>query len=198
MDGNEGHCHATVVSVLADITDIKDSERRLWELAHHDPLCDLPNRLLFNARLEHAIQRAHRTSTQLGLLFVDLDRFKNINDSMGHQTGDDLLKDVARRLQSVVHEDDTVARLGGDEFVILLEDIPDANSARRIASRIIDCLSDPVSAGGKSLVVTASIGISLYPADGEDPETLLVEEGGFALGQLTEMQIGRASCRDRV
>jgi diguanylate cyclase (GGDEF)-like protein/PAS domain S-box-containing protein len=161
------------VSVFADITDIKDSERRLWELAHHDPLCDLPNRLLFNARLEHAIQRAHRTSTRLGLLFVDLDRFKNINDSMGHQVGDELLKDVARRLQSAVHEDDTVARLGGDEFVILLEDIPDANSARRIASRIIECLSDPVAAGGKSLVVTASIGISLYPADGEDPETLL-------------------------
>jgi diguanylate cyclase (GGDEF)-like protein/PAS domain S-box-containing protein len=164
---------AGYVSVFADITDIKDSERRLWELANHDPLCDLPNRLLFNARLEHAIQRAHRTSTQLGLLFIDLDRFKNINDSMGHQTGDELLKDVARRLQSAVHEDDTVARLGGDEFVILLEDIPDANSARRIANRIIERLADPVTAGGKSLVITASIGISLYPGDGHDPETLL-------------------------
>jgi len=161
------------VSVFADITDIKDSERRLWELAHHDPLCDLPNRLLFNARLEHAIQRAHRTSTQLGLLFIDLDRFKNINDSMGHQAGDELLQEVARRLQSAVHEDDTVARLGGDEFVVLVEDIPDANAARRIANRIIERLADPVTTGGRSLVVTASIGISLYPGDGHDPETLL-------------------------
>ncbi len=161
------------VSVFADITDLKDSERRLWELAHHDPLSDLPNRLLLNARLEHAIQRAHRTSGRLGLLFIDLDRFKNINDSMGHQTGDELLRDVSRRLRAAVHEDDTVARLGGDEFVILLEDIPDANSARRIADRIIERLSEPVNAGDKSLVVTASIGISLYPEDGQDPETLL-------------------------
>ncbi len=119
------------------------------------------------------MQRAHRTSTKLALLFIDLDRFKNINDSMGHQVGDELLRDVSRRLQAAVHEDDTVARLGGDEFVVLLEDIPDANVSRRIANRIIERLSDPVTVRGKSLVVTASIGVSLYPEDGQDSETLL-------------------------
>ena len=164
---------STYVSVFADITDIKNSERKLWQLAHHDALSNLPNRLLLNARLDHAMQRAHRTSTKLALLFIDLDRFKNINDSMGHQVGDELLRDVSRRLQSAVHEDDTVARLGGDEFVVLLEDIPDANVSRRIANRIIERLSDPVTVRGKSLVVTASIGISLYPEDGQDSETLL-------------------------
>ena len=164
---------STYVSVFADITDIKNSERKLWQLAHHDALSNLPNRLLLNARLDHAMQRAHRTSTKLALLFIDLDRFKNINDSMGHQVGDELLRDVSQRLQSAVHEDDTVARLGGDEFVVLLEDIPDANVSRRIANRIIERLSDPVTVRGKSLVVTASIGISLYPEDGQDSETLL-------------------------
>jgi diguanylate cyclase (GGDEF)-like protein/PAS domain S-box-containing protein len=164
---------STYVSVFADITDIKNSERKLWQLAHHDALSNLPNRLLLNARLDHAMQRAHRTSTKLALLFIDLDRFKNINDSMGHQVGDELLRDVSRRLQAAVHEDDTVARLGGDEFVVLLEDIPDANVSRRIANRIIERLSDPVTVRGKSLVVTASIGVSLYPEDGQDSETLL-------------------------
>ena len=169
---NDGRL-STYVSVFADITDIKNSERKLWQLAHHDALSHLPNRLLLNARLEHAMQRAHRTSKKLALLFIDLDRFKNINDSMGHQVGDELLRDVSRRLQSAVHEDDTVARLGGDEFVVLLEDIPDANVSQRIANRIIERLSDPVTVRGKSLVVTASIGVSLYPEDGQDPETLL-------------------------
>ena len=161
------------VSVFADITDTKDSERKLWQLAHHDPLSNLPNRLLLNARLEHAMQRANRTSTRLALLFIDLDRFKNINDSLGHQVGDELLKAVSHRLQTSVHEDDTVARLGGDEFVVLLEDIPDANGVRLIANRIIERLSNPIAVRGKSLVVTASVGISLYPRDAEDPETLL-------------------------
>jgi diguanylate cyclase (GGDEF)-like protein/PAS domain S-box-containing protein len=161
------------VSVFADITDIKDSERKLWQLAHHDPLSSLPNRLLLNARLEHAIQRAHRASTSLALLFIDLDRFKNINDSLGHQAGDELLKTVSDRLRASVHEDDTVARLGGDEFVILLEGIPDANSVRMIANRILERLTDSISVRGRSLVVTASIGISLYPQDAQDPDTLL-------------------------
>ena len=161
------------VSVFADITDIKDSERKLWKLAHHDALSNLPNRLLLNARMEHAIQRAHRVSSGLAVLFIDLDRFKNINDSMGHQVGDEVLRDIARRLQSAVHEDDTVARLGGDEFVILLEDIRDANAARRIANRVIERLAEPVTIRGMSLAATASIGISLYPDDGQDPESLL-------------------------
>ena len=161
------------VSVFADITDTKDSERKLWQMAHHDALSDLPNRLLLNARLEHAVQRAHRTDTSIGVMFIDLDRFKNINDTLGHQVGDELLQEVARRLRSSVKEDDTVARLGGDEFVVVTEGIADANCARLIAQRIIERLSIPVTISGKTLFATASIGISLYPQDATAPETLL-------------------------
>ena len=161
------------VSVFADITDTKDSERKLWQMAHHDALSNLPNRLLLNARLEHAVQRAHRTGTSVAVLFIDLDRFKNINDTLGHQVGDELLKDVADRLRTSVKEDDTVARLGGDEFVVVAEGIADANSAHLIAERIIERLSIPVEIRGKALFATASIGISLYPQDATAPETLL-------------------------
>jgi diguanylate cyclase (GGDEF)-like protein/PAS domain S-box-containing protein len=161
------------VSVFADITDIKESEHKLWHLAHHDALCNLPNRLLLNARLEHALQRAHRNSTQLALLFIDLDRFKNINDSLGHQAGDELLQEISKRLQGSVHEDDTVARLGGDEFVVLIEGVPDANAAHRIADRIIERIADPLVLRDKPIVATASIGISVYPGDAQDAETLL-------------------------
>ncbi len=161
------------VSVFADITDSKESEHKLWQLAHHDALSNLPNRLLLTARLEHAIQRAHRTAGNLALLFIDLDRFKNINDSLGHRAGDELLQEIADRLQSGVHEDDTVARLGGDEFIVLLEDLPDANSAQRIADRIAGSLAQPLTVRGKSLVMTASIGISLYPKDADDTESLM-------------------------
>jgi len=170
--GNDGKV-SSYISVFADITETKNSERKLWQLAHHDPLSNLPNRLLLSARLEHAMQRAHRTGASIALLFIDLDRFKNINDSLGHQVGDELLKAISHRLQTSVHEDDTVARLGGDEFVVLLEDIRDANTVRMIGNRLIERLSDPVTVRGKSLVVTASIGISLYPEDAQDSETLL-------------------------
>ena len=161
------------VSVFADITDIKESERKLWQLAHHDALSHLPNRLMLAARLEHALHRAHRHDGHVALLFIDLDRFKNVNDSLGHQAGDELLKEVARRLVSSVHEDDTVARLGGDEFVVLLEDIPDANAALRIAERLLGRLCDSLVIAERTLFVTASIGISLYPEDAETPELLL-------------------------
>ncbi|MCG6966089.1 MAG: EAL domain-containing protein [Chromatiaceae bacterium] len=164
---------SSYVSVFADITETKDSEHKLWQLAHHDALSNLPNRLLLNARLEHAMQRAHRTSGGLALLFIDLDRFKNINDSLGHQVGDELLCKIAARLRAAVHEDDTVARLGGDEFVVLLDDVAEPNDARRIAERIIERISEPVSISGRSLVTTASLGISLYPGDAQDPNTLL-------------------------
>ena len=161
------------VSVFADISDSKQSERKLWHLAHHDALSDLPNRLLLSARLEQAMRRARRNSAGLAVLFIDLDRFKNINDSLGHQAGDELLRIVSTRLQAVMLQRDTVARLGGDEFVVLLEDISDPGDTRRIAERIIQQLSQPVELCGKSLVVTASVGISLYPGDAQDPESLL-------------------------
>lgn len=170
---DKGNKLSSHVSVFADISDTKETERKLWQLAHHDTLSNLPNRLLLTARLQHAIQRAHRTSGNIAVLFIDLDRFKNINDSLGHQAGDRLLQEIANRLKAGVHEDDTVARLGGDEFVVLLEDLPDANSAQRIADRIAGSLAQPITLRGKSIVMTASIGISLYPKDAEDTESLM-------------------------
>jgi diguanylate cyclase (GGDEF)-like protein/PAS domain S-box-containing protein len=161
------------VSVFADISDTKRSERKLWHLAHHDALSDLPNRLLLSARLEQAIRHASRYSSGLALLFIDLDHFKNINDSLGHQAGDQLLRTVSARLQGLMQQGDTVARLGGDEFVVLLEDITDPADAQRVAERVIDELSRPVVLCGKSLVTTASIGISIYPGDARDPDSLL-------------------------
>ncbi|MCB1772006.1 MAG: EAL domain-containing protein [Gammaproteobacteria bacterium] len=169
-DNGEVHRY---VSVFADITDIKESERKLWQLAHHDALSQLPNRLMLGARLDHAVQRAHRHGERVALLFIDLDRFKNVNDSLGHQVGDELLKEVAGRLVSSVHEDDTVARLGGDEFVILLEDIPHANAALRVAERLLKRLGESLVVADRTLFVTASIGISLYPEDAETPDLLL-------------------------
>ena len=161
------------VSVFADISDIKDSERKLWQLAHHDALSHLPNRLMLSARLEHAVHLAHRTQQRLALLFIDLDRFKNVNDSLGHHVGDELLKQVAARLASAVEEGDTVARLGGDEFVVLLEDIEGANTALRAAERLLHLLDTPIEVANKPLFATASIGISLYPEDATTPDTLL-------------------------
>jgi diguanylate cyclase (GGDEF)-like protein/PAS domain S-box-containing protein len=161
------------VSVFADITDVKESERKLWQLAHHDALTNLPNRLMLGARLEHAVQRAHRTGHRLAFLYIDLDHFKNINDSLGHHAGDELLKMVAERLASAVHEDDTIARLGGDEFVVLIEDIPDASSALRVAERLLKVLQDAFVIAGKTLFVTSSVGVSMYPGDADAPNTLL-------------------------
>ncbi len=161
------------VSVFADISDTKRSERELWHLAHHDALSDLPNRLLLSARLEQAIRHASRYSSMLALLFIDLDHFKNINDSLGHQAGDELLRIVSERLQGSVQQGDTVARLGGDEFVVLLEDIADPADAQGVAERVLAHLSQPVTLCGKSLVVTASIGISIHPGDARDPDSLL-------------------------
>ncbi|WP_164513279.1 putative bifunctional diguanylate cyclase/phosphodiesterase [Thiosocius teredinicola] len=168
----DGRAH-THVAVFADITDTKDSEKKLWQMAHYDALSNLPNRLLLNIRLEHAIARAQRAGSQAAVLFIDLDRFKNINDSLGHQAGDELLQVVAQRLRDAVHSDDTVARLGGDEFVILLEDLKDADALRRVAERINKTLSDPIQLRGKSLVATASIGIGRYPDDARDAESLV-------------------------
>ena len=161
------------VSVFADITDVKESQRKLWQLAHHDALTNLPNRLMLGARLEHAVRRAHRTGHRFALLYIDLDHFKNINDSLGHHAGDELLKVVSGRLASAVHEDDTIARLGGDEFVVLIEDIPDANSALRVAERLLQVLGNAFVIADKTLFVTSSVGVSMYPEDADAPDTLL-------------------------
>ncbi len=161
------------VSVFSDISKIKHSQEQLDFIAHHDPLTNLPNRLLFNDRLDHALQRAERENKQIALLFLDLDRFKNINDSLGHPVGDAVLLNVAERLTNLVRKEDTVARLGGDEFILLVESVTDAQDVAQLAQKIIQTFNRPFHIKGHELHITVSAGISLYPRDGEDNATLI-------------------------
>lgn len=159
--------------VFSDITRVKQSAQKLEHLAHHDPLTDLPNRMLLNARLKHAIEHATRSGVSLALLFLDLDRFKNINDVYGHPFGDELLRQVASRLRDCVRLDDTVARLGGDEFVVLLEEVKEPHSAVLVAEKIQLALNQPFAIEQREQFVTASIGISVFPRDGGDAAELI-------------------------
>jgi len=160
-------------ALFSDITELKESEERIRHLAYYDALTGLPNRRLLEDRLRVALAHAHRNRRQLALLFVDLDRFKRINDTLGHEVGDQLLVAIAQRLRDGVREDDTVARMGGDEFIVVLSDIENPEHAVQIARRLIDSLKTPVFVGGSELVVTTSIGISIYPDDSEDAALLL-------------------------
>ena len=177
----------SVLAIVRDITDRKNSEARIYNLAYYDELTELPNRQLFSQSLERTIAIAQRDGQQFAVLFVDLDRFKRINDTLGHSVGDELLKEVARRLESCTRSTDSVARLdatgdsgiklarlGGDEFVIKLYGIDNVNAVSAIASRIISVLTPPFTCGGHQFVVTPSIGIALYPQDGETGEELLM------------------------
>jgi diguanylate cyclase (GGDEF)-like protein/PAS domain S-box-containing protein len=168
----DGHPNG-FVGVFADITSIKQTEEQLTHLAHHDALTGLPNRLLFNARLDQSIRHAERNQEMLAVIFIDLDRFKNINDSLGHPAGDHMLKELAGRLLKLVRRDDTVARLSGDEFVVLLEAIGNADHAVLGVEKLMQAFADPVKIGESEVRVTASIGLSLYPQDGDDSATLL-------------------------
>ena len=153
--------------------DIDAGHERLRQWAESDPLTNLPNRARLRTRLVEAIDHARRDGRQRALLFIDLDRFKNINDSLGHAVGDELLIQVARRLSGAVRAGDTVGRLGGDEFVILLEQLGHADQAAQVAQALLDAASGQYAVAGHELAVTPSIGIAVYPADGEDAETLL-------------------------
>jgi len=156
-----------------DVTDWKRAEERLVELAHFDQLTGLPNRILFQDRLRQALPQASRTGKLVALLFLDLDRFKLVNDSLGHTVGDLLLKEVASRLTHCVRKSDTVARLGGDEFTVLLTNITSVHDAAKVAQKILDDFSRPFGLQGPELFVTPSIGITLYPFDGDDIDLLL-------------------------
>ncbi|MBT0961463.1 two-component system response regulator [Denitromonas iodatirespirans] len=171
--------------VFSDITSVKQSAQQLEHLAHHDPLTDLPNRMLLNARLNHAIEHATRSGTALAVLFVDLDRFKNINDVYGHPFGDQLLRQVAERLRACVRLDDTVARLGGDEFVVLLEDVKEPYGAVLVAEKIQLSLNQPFAIEMREQFVTASIGISLFPRDGQEAADL-IRNADAAMYQVKE------------
>lgn len=173
------------VGVFSDISAIKEAEQKLHHLAHHDPLTDLPNRLLFEARLEHALKRAMRNNTKVGVLFLDLDRFKNINDSLGHPVGDQVLGMVAQRLTRCLRGGDTLARLGGDEFTIVLEDINEDQDAAVVAEKLLGSFRKSCLLDDNEIFVTASIGIALYPADGLDV-TSLVKHADTAMYRAKE------------
>jgi diguanylate cyclase (GGDEF)-like protein/PAS domain S-box-containing protein len=160
-------------SLFSDISKLKESEEHIRSLAYYDPLTNLPNRRLFTDRLGVAIAHAHRSQSRMAVMFVDLDRFKQINDSLGHAAGDALLQAVALRLLDAVREDDTVARMGGDEFVIMLSDVNELDSVVACARRITEAMAQTVQHEHQALQVSCSIGISLYPDDGDDIETLL-------------------------
>jgi diguanylate cyclase (GGDEF)-like protein/PAS domain S-box-containing protein len=161
------------VMVFRDVSEARAAELKLSHLAHHDILTDLPNRTLLIDRLNQAIALAQRHGDQVGVLFLDLDRFKPINDSLGHAIGDKLLQEVSRRLVATVRRSDTVSRHGGDEFVVLLPEVRHFTNAARHAETIHKALSAPHAIANHDLRVSVTIGISMSPNDGEDAETLI-------------------------
>jgi len=161
------------VALFSDISSVKEAMQQIDFLAHHDALTRLPNRTLFHDRLSHGLDRAQREDRPLALLYLDLDRFKNVNDTLGHPVGDELLQEVARRMTGAIRAGDTLARLGGDEFVLLLEDDASAQQAAVVARKMLELFAAPICIAHHKLMLTASIGISLYPGDGEDADTLL-------------------------
>ena len=152
---------------------LRQNEARLNYLAYHDTLTDLPNRALFQDRLEHALARARRFGSQLALLIIDIDRFKNFNDSLGHEMGDQVLWKVACQLRNGLREVDTLARIGGDEFVIVMENVASQADVITVAKKVLSLLVQPISLRAHQLFLTASIGISLYPQNGEDVSSLM-------------------------
>jgi diguanylate cyclase (GGDEF)-like protein/PAS domain S-box-containing protein len=174
-----------IVANQRDITERKAFQEQLTHQAYHDALTGLPNRSLFQSRLEMALARANRHRRTIAVLFLDLDRFKVINDSLGHETGDELLVAVAQRLQAAVRGEDTVARMSGDEFTVLLEEVEDEADAARVARRMIDDIRQPIDLGGHQVFVGASIGIALS-RDGEDRAEDLLRDADLAMYRAKE------------
>jgi diguanylate cyclase (GGDEF)-like protein len=162
-----------LVAVVRDITERTYAEEQIKHLAYHDALTGLPNRLLFKDRVTVALSHAQRNNSRLAVLFLDLDRFKVINDSLGHNVGDQLLQEVAARVQACLRDSDTVARLGGDEFTILLPNLIASDDAAPVAQKILDSIRAPFHIEERELFTSTSIGISLYPEDAADAETLI-------------------------
>ncbi len=161
-----------VVLLLRDISQQREEERKLAFQAIHDPLTELPNRILFNDRLTLALTAAARRKQMIAVLMLDLDHFKEVNDTLGHAAGDLLLKSVGNRLFKLLRKSDTIARIGGDEFIVLLPDILRVEMAVRVAGRIQRALKRALNVGERKIPVSASIGIAVYPGDGENAETL--------------------------
>jgi len=161
------------VATFADITEAKTREARIQHMAHHDFLTGLPNRFLLSDRFRQVAAAAQRNDTRFALLFVDLDRFKNVNDTLGHAVGDQLLRDVAARLAAMVRGTDTISRQGGDEFLVLLGEIETPEAVAQVARKLIQALSEPFLLEGHQITVTPSIGIAVSPEDGSDLDALL-------------------------
>lgn len=169
-----------VIEIYRDISEntrlleqLHEEQARLHQLAHHDQLTGLPNRTLFLDRLEQVRLQAQRNRASFALLFIDLDRFKEINDTLGHHVGDAVLREVSRRLSCCIRASDTLARMGGDEFTIIMSPLPDSDDAAVLAQKLIDCIAPPYLLGEQQLFITTSIGISIYPQDGNSADTLI-------------------------
>jgi len=160
------------VAIFSDITVARENEQRLEHLAFYDPLTNLPNRVLFQDRLQQVISRAVRNQEMAAIMFLDLDRFKSINDTLGHKAGDELLIEVGERLANCVRSSDTVARLGGDEFTVIVPDVTDVHHISSVAQKIIEAVAIPFTLEGQEVFVTTSIGISVYPMGGKTVEAL--------------------------
>ncbi len=160
-------------ALVRDITERKTWENRIYSLAYSDSLTGLPNRLLLRDRLEQAIASAQRNRSLVGVLFVDLDHFKAVNDSYGHHAGDQLLREIGERAKDCVREIDTVCRLGGDEFVLVLPDLRETGDAGAVARKLVAALSAPYAIEGRELAITPTVGVSIYPHHGADADTLI-------------------------
>jgi diguanylate cyclase (GGDEF)-like protein len=182
---------ARTAELQAEVHERRNAEARLDHLAHHDPLTSLPNRLMFTEHLKKSISNAARGERRLAVLFIDLDRFKEVNDTLGHAFGDKLLVEVTHRLVTRLRAGDTLARIGGDEFICILEDIKDAAEAGYTADKLIELLVEPFQILEHELYIDASIGICIYPADGEDVDTL-VRNADTAMYQAKEHGRGRS------
>jgi len=168
---NEGNL-TNYVSLFSDISERKAAEEHMHNLAHYDPLTGLPNRILLADRLQQAISATRREKSHMALMFIDLDKFKPVNDTLGHHIGDLMLKEVAKRMLECLRESDSAARIGGDEFVVLLPLIEEAADAVAVAEKIRTALNQPFIIAGHSLSISSSIGVAVYPEHGSDEKSL--------------------------
>lgn len=180
------------IETLRDITEQREAKEAIRNLAFHDPLTGLPNRLLFKDRLALAISNGDRNARKIAVMFLDLDRFKHINDTFGHDTGDLLLKATAQRLTAILRKSDTIARMGGDEFLLVLPEMAASNCVDVVAEKILRAFSEPFTLNGHKISVTTSIGIAVYPHDGKDIETLLKMAD---MAMYEAKKAGRNKCR---
>ena len=163
----------SILSLAQDVSSRIQAEERLQYMATHDGLTGLPNSVLLNDRLDAALARARRAKRRVGVMFLDLDHFKDVNDTLGHRVGDALLKELARRIRAALRQSDVLARISGDEFVVVLEDLPDEGSPERVARKILEEVRRPFMVEGNEIHVSGSLGLALHPDDGSDAETLL-------------------------